>query len=69
MNEIEINSKILNFSPSARHIIREYLRLRGMNKPSEEPIRRIVARNLGYKLDKNKCSEFVYRIIREYNAL
>lgn len=66
MNETEIDEKIKSLSRAKRVIVKEYLKLRRSDMHFTEPVRRIVARNLEYKLNRNNCSSFVYRVIREF---
>ena len=54
-------------SRKRQRIIRVYEALSKV--PSAEPTSRLVAKKIGYKLDKNNNNAFVLKVIREYKNI
>lgn len=52
------------FTGEARRVIYAFERLRF--RPSDEPVSRRVAVELGYKLDGKRRSSYVLKVIRQY---
>ena len=56
---------VQRLSPSRMRIIKEYLKLRG-NVERDTNIIRLIAKNLGYTVDKNRSNDFVRRVLKEF---